>query len=42
MGRLPFGPMMLDLQGFYQSSLNKSLWRLFIQDPARDARAHHL
>jgi exopolysaccharide biosynthesis polyprenyl glycosylphosphotransferase len=28
---MPFGPIMLDLQGFYQSPLNKSLWRSFVQ-----------
>jgi hypothetical protein len=28
---MPFGPIMLDLQGFYQSPLNKSPWRSFVQ-----------
>ncbi len=28
---MPFGPIMLDLQGFYQSPLNKTLWRSFVQ-----------
>lgn len=28
---MPFGPIMLDLQGFYQSPLNKSIWRSFVQ-----------
>ena len=28
---MPFGPILLDLQGFYQSPLNKSAWRSFMQ-----------
>lgn len=28
---MPFGPIMLDLQGFIQSPLNKNLWRSFVQ-----------
>ncbi|MBV9008184.1 MAG: sugar transferase [Verrucomicrobia bacterium] len=28
---MPFGPILLDLQGFYQSPLNKSVWRSFVQ-----------
>ena len=28
---MPFGPIMLDLQGFYQTPLNKTLWRSFVQ-----------
>jgi exopolysaccharide biosynthesis polyprenyl glycosylphosphotransferase len=28
---MPFGPILLDLQGFYQSPLNKTLWRSFVQ-----------
>ena len=28
---MPFGPIMLDLQGFYQSPLNKTLGRSFVQ-----------
>ena len=28
---MPFGPIMLDLQGFYQSPLNKTLWQSFVQ-----------
>jgi exopolysaccharide biosynthesis polyprenyl glycosylphosphotransferase len=28
---MPFGPIMLDLQGFYQSPLNKTVWRSFVQ-----------
>src|ERR1700730_7580703 len=28
---MPFGPILLDLQGFYQSPLNKTLWRSLVQ-----------
>ncbi|MBA3960311.1 MAG: sugar transferase [Chthoniobacterales bacterium] len=28
---MPFGPIILDLQGFYRSPLNKTLWRSFVQ-----------
>jgi len=28
---MPFGPILLDLQGFYQSPLSKSEWRSFVQ-----------
>jgi exopolysaccharide biosynthesis polyprenyl glycosylphosphotransferase len=28
---MPFGPIILDLQGFYQSPLNKTLWKSFVQ-----------
>lgn len=28
---MPFGPVLLDLQGFYQSPLTKSKWKSFIQ-----------
>ena len=28
---IPFGPIILDLQGFYQSPFNKTLWKSFIQ-----------
>ncbi len=28
---MPFGPILLDLQGFYQSPLNKTIWRSFVQ-----------
>src|ERR1700724_1448483 len=28
---IPFGPMLLDLQGFYQSPLNKTSWRSLVQ-----------
>lgn len=28
---MPFGPIFLDLQGFYRSPLNKTLWRSFVQ-----------
>ena len=28
---MPFGPIILDLQGFYRSPLNKTLWKSFVQ-----------
>ncbi len=28
---MPFGPILLDLQGFYQSPLTKTLWKSFVQ-----------
>jgi exopolysaccharide biosynthesis polyprenyl glycosylphosphotransferase len=28
---MPFGPIFLDLQGFYRSPLNKTLWKSFVQ-----------
>jgi exopolysaccharide biosynthesis polyprenyl glycosylphosphotransferase len=28
---MPFGPIILDLQGFYSSPLNKTLWKSFVQ-----------
>ncbi|MEO6971071.1 MAG: sugar transferase [Chthoniobacterales bacterium] len=28
---IPFGPIILDLQGFYQSPFNKTLWKSFVQ-----------
>src|SRR6266436_1997872 len=28
---MPFGPILLDLQGFYQSPLNKRKWKSFVQ-----------
>src|SRR5256884_7443630 len=28
---MPFGPILLDLQGFYQSPLNKTKWRSVVQ-----------
>src|SRR6202162_1311320 len=28
---MPFGPILLDLQGFYQSPLNKTMWRSLVQ-----------
>ena len=28
---MPFGPILLDLQGFYQSPLNKTVWRSIVQ-----------
>jgi exopolysaccharide biosynthesis polyprenyl glycosylphosphotransferase len=28
---MPFGPILLDLQGFYQSPLNKNAWRSLVQ-----------
>ena len=28
---MPFGPIILELQGFYQSPLNKTLWKSFVQ-----------
>ena len=28
---MPFGPILLDLQGFYQSPLNKTKWKSFVQ-----------
>jgi exopolysaccharide biosynthesis polyprenyl glycosylphosphotransferase len=28
---MPFGPIILDLQGFYQSPFNKTLWKSFVQ-----------
>jgi exopolysaccharide biosynthesis polyprenyl glycosylphosphotransferase len=28
---MPFGPILLDLQGFYQSPLNKTLWKSVVQ-----------
>src|SRR5213082_1308479 len=28
---MPFGPILLDLQGFYQSPLNKTTWRSLVQ-----------
>jgi exopolysaccharide biosynthesis polyprenyl glycosylphosphotransferase len=28
---MPFGPILLDLQGFYQSPLNKTLWKSIVQ-----------
>src|SRR5712691_6813147 len=28
---MPFGPILLDLQGFYQSPLNKTEWKSFVQ-----------
>ena len=28
---MPFGPIILDLQGFYQSPLNKTKWKSFVQ-----------
>src|ERR1051325_9473750 len=28
---MPFGPIFLELQGFYQSPLNKKAWRSFLQ-----------
>lgn len=28
---MPFGPIVLDLQGFYRSPLNKTLWKSFVQ-----------
>jgi exopolysaccharide biosynthesis polyprenyl glycosylphosphotransferase len=28
---MPFGPIILDLQGFYLSPLNKTLWKSFVQ-----------
>ena len=28
---MPFGPILLDLQGFYQSPLNKTQWKSFVQ-----------
>ena len=30
-GIMPFGPILLDLQGFYQSPLNKSPWKSSVQ-----------
>jgi len=38
---MPFGPIMLDLQGFYQSPLNKSLWCSFLQILRAMVWAHH-
>jgi exopolysaccharide biosynthesis polyprenyl glycosylphosphotransferase len=28
---MPFGPIILDLQGFYQSPFNRTLWKSFVQ-----------
>jgi hypothetical protein len=28
---MPFGPILLDLQGFYQSPINKGIWKSFVQ-----------
>ncbi|MGH7936127.1 MAG: sugar transferase, partial [Chthoniobacterales bacterium] len=28
---MPFGPIFLDLQGFYRSPLEKTLWKSFVQ-----------
>src|ERR1700739_1205989 len=28
---MPFGPILLDLQGFYQSPLNKTPWKSIVQ-----------
>jgi exopolysaccharide biosynthesis polyprenyl glycosylphosphotransferase len=28
---MPFGPIFLDLQGFYRSPLNKTIWKSFVQ-----------
>ena len=33
---MPFGPILLDLQGFYQSPLTKTKWKSFIQIDAGD------
>lgn len=28
---MPFGQILLDLQGLYQSPLNKTVWRFFVK-----------